>query len=779
MNSPVGSMVNTLPAAAPELELEPTLALEDLGILRALKRRWIWTALTTVVVGGFATVYTLAQTPIYESRFRMIMGTGQSQALPAIPGLSTFANISTISRDQTTNITVLQSEPILAQALEQLNQRGDFPPLEIEAVRKNLKIQPVQNSDIITVIYTDPNPERATAFLNILEKIYLQYSLDERTAQARNSLKLIESQLPLIEQRLAASSQQLEDFRRQYGFPDPDAYAAALASTRTTFERSLRDTDVQIRQFQEQQQAIASQLQLSGGDPAQPIPSTVLSQNPEYLRLVGQLQQTESQLALDRLRFQEDSPQIQRLEATRQQLLGLIQRQIIASIGSTSITSRQVAAASVPLLSDSILTETSGTQFDSPTELAEEIQTQQEIQEATALTRASALEQNLTTQLLSVQVNAAVQEARRRALESAIQATLQSFEQLPPLQRRYADLLRQVNLDTTAITTLRQRQQDLQIAQAQEIPPWRVVETATVPTQPISPNVRRNIIFGFFAGAVLGVMVAVMIENLDPRVKTVAEAKSAAKLPLLGTIPRLPISRRHGTKQRTLKTFGPIVEAFRSLAFSIIYGGKSLHTLAITSSLPSEGKSTTSHQLALALAEFGKRVLLVDADMRRSTQFEILGIPNALGLSTILTGEKAWQDLLYTHPDQPKLDILVAGPQPINPLLLLGSPVMKLVLEEWQKAYDIVVIDTPPLTGIADTQAVAQQVDSTLLVVGLGVANFNSISRTLETLKRAEADLLGIVVNYVEGEEGGYSYYTKYYHQNVEAPVGNQKLLNN
>jgi len=700
------------------------------------------------------------------------MGTGQSQALPAIPGLSTLANISTISRDQTTNITVLQSEPILAQALEQLNQRGDFPPLQIEAVRTNLKIQPVQNSDIITVIYTDPNPERATAFLNILEKIYLQYSLDERTAQARNSLKLIESQLPLIEQRLAASSQQLEDFRRQYGFPDPDAYAAALTSTRTTFERSLRDTDIQIRQFQEQQQAIASQLQLSGGDPAQPIPSTVLSQNPEYLRLVGQLQQTESQLALDRLRFQEDSPQIQRLEATREQLLGLIERQIIRSVGSTSITSRQVAAASVPLLSDSILTETSGTQFDSPTELAEEIQTQQEIQEATALTRTSALQQSLTTQLLSVQVNAAVQEARRRALESAIQSTLQSFDRLPPLQRRYAELLRQVNLDTTAITTLRQRQQDLQIAQAQEIPPWRVLETATVPTSPISPNVRRNIIFGFFAGAVLGVMVAVMIENLDPRVKTVAEAKSAAKLPLLGTIPRLPVSRRQGAKPRTLKTFGPIVEAFRSLAFAIIYGGKSPRTLAITSSLPAEGKSTTSHQLALALAEFGKHVLLVDADMRRSTQFEILGIPNALGLSTILTGEKAWQDLLYTHPDQPKLDILVAGPQPINPLLLLGSPVMKLVLEEWQKAYDIVVIDTPPLTGIADTQAVAQQVDSTLLVVGLGVANFNAISRTLETLKRAEADLLGMVVNYVEGEEGGYSYYTKYYHQNVEAPVG-------
>ncbi|MEN9220694.1 MAG: polysaccharide biosynthesis tyrosine autokinase, partial [Thermostichales cyanobacterium GMQP_bins_62] len=632
------------------------------------------------------------------------------------------------------------------------------------------------NSDIITITYKDSNPERAAALLNELEKVYLQFSLDERTAQARNSLQLIESQLPVLEQRLAASSQQLEDFRRQYGFPDPDAYAAALATTRTTFERNLRDADIQINQLRQQQQAIAEQIRASGGDPQDPIASTILSQNPEYIRLVGQLQQTEAQLALERLRFQEDSPPIQRLVATREQLLSLIEQQIISSLGQGRVmTPSQVAAASVPLLSDSLLSGPTAGNFDTPAELAEEIQTQQEIQEVTALSRATALQQTLTSQLLSAQVNAAVQEARRSATAAAIQATLQAFDQLPPLQRRYAELVRQVNLDSAAITTLLQRRQDLQIAQAQEIPPWRVVETATVPIQPVSPNVRRNIIFAFLAGAVLGVGVAVFVENLDPRVKTLAEARSATKLPPLGIIPRLPVSRQ-GAKPRTLSTFGPIVEAFRSLAFTVIYGGKSLHTLAVTSALPGEGKSTTSHQLALALAEFGKNILLIDADLRCPTQHEILGIPNALGLSSVLTGERLWQDLVYTHPKQPKLDVLVAGPQPINPLLLLGSPLMQELLQEWQKAYDFVVVDTPPLTGIADTQAVAKQVDTTLLVVGLGTANFNAIAQTLETLRRNGADLLGMVVNFVDRDESGYSYYNKYYQQSqLPAISGSQK----
>lgn len=770
-------MVSTVPAAAAGLEADPSLALEDLGILRALKRRWIWTVLTTILVGGLGTAYTLTRTPIYQSQFRLVLGAGQTQGLPTLPGaLGTIANVGIAARDQTTNITILQSEPILSQGLERLNQSGRFPPLEIDQVRPNLTIQPVQNSDIITITYKDSNPERAAALLNELEKVYLQFSLDERTAQARNSLQLIESQLPVLEQRLAASSQQLEDFRRQYGFPDPDAYAAALATTRTTFERNLRDADIQINQLRQQQQAIAEQIRASGGDPQDPIASTILSQNPEYIRLVGQLQQTEAQLALERLRFQEDSPPIQRLVATREQLLSLIEQQIISSLGQGRVmTPSQVAAASVPLLSDSLLSGPTAGNFDTPAELAEEIQTQQEIQEVTALSRATALQQTLTSQLLSAQVNAAVQEARRSATEAAIQATLQAFDQLPPLQRRYAELVRQVNLDSAAITTLLQRRQDLQIAQAQEIPPWRVVETATVPIQPVSPNVRRNIIFAFLAGAVLGVGVAVFVENLDPRVKTLAEARSATKLPPLGIIPRLPVSRQ-GAKPRTLSTFGPIVEAFRSLAFTVIYGGKSLHTLAVTSALPGEGKSTTSHQLALALAEFGKNILLIDADLRRPTQHEILGIPNALGLSSVLTGERLWQDLVYTHPKQPKLDVLVAGPQPINPLLLLGSPLMQELLQEWQKAYDFVVVDTPPLTGIADTQAVAKQVDTTLLVVGLGTANFNAIAQTLETLRRNGADLLGMVVNFVDRDESGYSYYNKYYQQSQPPAIsGSQK----
>ncbi|GAB4210468.1 MAG: polysaccharide biosynthesis tyrosine autokinase [Synechococcales cyanobacterium] len=765
---------------------------------------------TAIAIAGTIS-YTAVQPQIFESRFRLLLGSSQSQTLPGLAGLSAITNTSVISRDQATNVTILQSEPVVTQGIDAVNATGTFPPLTFGEVRPNLTIQSSSNSDIISISYLDVIPERATALLNELEKVYLQRSLDERTAQARNSLQLIESQLPVLEQRLNESSQKLEDFRRQYSFPDPDGYASALATARTTYERSIRETDISVDQLERQQQELVNQLRQSGANPDLAIPTLLLSQSPEYLRLTNQLQQVESQLALDRLRLREDSPQIQQLLSTREQLLLSVQDQVQALLGSSellpqlTVPSRSTNPRSVPVLTDSLgLPGGVDSGLDpsavSPLSAAENVITEQEIDQASSFARAASFQQNLTNQLLGVQVNIAVQETRRVALESALQATQLQFDQIPPLQRQYSEMLRQLNLDVTAITTLRQRQQELQLAQAQEIPPWRTVETAIVPTRPVSPNVPRNLILGTLSGLILGLILAIFIETLDSHIKSPDEAKSATKLILLGAIPKLPgmsvqrsklqwyqrliasvdrfsrslskslrkDRRTQRTKQHSLMTYTPIVEAFRSLAFTLVYGNKSLRVFAITSSLPAEGKSTSSHMLAQSLAEFGHTVLLVDADMRRPTQHEIAGIANAVGLSNVLHRDRDWRTVL--HHAAPRLDVLVAGAAPFNPLLLLGSPEMASLISEWQKEYEYVIIDTPPLVGIGDTPAIARLVDATILVVGMGTASFESVGRTLESLTQTGTNLLGFVANYVERQGSGYEY-AEYYVDPAQKPL--------
>ncbi|MBW8350268.1 CpsD/CapB family tyrosine-protein kinase [Bacillus sp. IITD106] len=204
----------------------------------------------------------------------------------------------------------------------------------------------------------------------------------------------------------------------------------------------------------------------------------------------------------------------------------------------------------------------------------------------------------------------------------------------------------------------------------------------------------------------------------------------------------------------------PISEQYRTIRTNIQFSSvdEEIRTLMITSSGPTEGKSTTTANLAVVFAQQGKKVLLVDADMRKPTVHYTFGITNTYGLTNILTRQIELQEAVKTT-DIPTLDVLTSGPIPPNPAELLSSKGMRDFFELGKEHYDMLIFDTPPVLAVTDAQVLANKCDGTILVVSSGKTEIESAQKTKDLLMSAKAKVLGVVLNNKKMEKTDYYYY--------------------
>lgn len=298
-----------------------------------------------------------------------------------------------------------------------------------------------------------------------------------------------------------------------------------------------------------------------------------------------------------------------------------------------------------------------------------------------------------------------------------------------------------------------------------------VITPAVAPTTPSSPNIYLNLILGLVTGLALGLAAAFLRSLLDTKVRGELEVRRITDASILGGVLfDSDASRKPLLTQ--VPSLSPRAESFRQIRTNLQFAhvGSESKTVLVTSSLPGEGKSTTATNMAIALAQAGQRVALVDADLRRPMVAEYLGLERQLGLTTVLVGSAELNDVLQQWgPDE--LFILPSGQIPPNPSELLGSIAMQQLVSRLEAAFDAVIVDAPPLLPVTDAAVLSQIVGGVVLVVGSQQIKTADLEKSISALEMVEANLLGVILNKLpsKGPDAyAYSYYT-YESKSVEA----------
>ena len=304
----------------------------------------------------------------------------------------------------------------------------------------------------------------------------------------------------------------------------------------------------------------------------------------------------------------------------------------------------------------------------------------------------------------------------------------------------------------------------------------RIVDPASTPTAPSTPNIPRNLMMSLALGLVGGLSLAFILESRDNTVHSLEQVRVITALPSLAVIPlsfrsssrslSLPLAKGLAHSAGAVAATRPkseIAEAYRALRTSILLSktGRSAKVLMVTSALPQEGKTTTSVNLAIVLAQQGARVLLIEADMRRAGISHILHLKSDIGLSTIL-GEVNIPDpeeAILSVPDVPNLKVLPAGPVALHPSEMLSSPRMRDLLQSLEPEFDHIIIDTPPVLSVTDAALLSALADSTLLVIRAGVTSRAALRRAHDVLAHVDARIMGVILNAADFNEPDRSYY--------------------
>jgi capsular exopolysaccharide synthesis family protein len=373
---------------------------------------------------------------------------------------------------------------------------------------------------------------------------------------------------------------------------------------------------------------------------------------------------------------------------------------------------------------------------------------------------------------------------REKMLRDAFEKQKQEANQLNESAIQYNLLRRDYESNRQLYDGLLQRLKEAGVSAGLRSSNVQIIDQARVPTGPAQPNIPRNITTGFFLSLAGGIGLAFLLEMLDNSVRSPDQVELVAGLPTLGMIPsglRLNISYGQALKplragsqimpqQESVETISYLrpqsqsAEAYRTLRTSILLSswGAPPKVLLVTSPLAQEGKTTTSVNIAIVLAQRGARVLMVDADLRRPSIHKAFGVPQRPGLSEYLTGNIS-ECPITPWAQLPNLHVLPSGGSPPHPSELLGSGLMNNSITAWRKQFDHIVIDTPPALSVTDAVLLSVQADSVILVIRSGQTTKQALRRARQLLAYVNAKIIGVVVNAMDMNASDYYYYYGYY----------------
>ena len=741
---PIGSaLYNVLPSQ------ESTLR-EYMRVL--IKRKWMVMA----VVAGIFTVVAVAslrQTPVYEAVGRIALN-------KADPNLITFKDSGPVAdyydqSDLDTEVRILQSDLMALQVIRQLNldKRPEFgghpdqkqpnlvaDPLQTDSNRTSallgsfrggLHVALIPNTRIIEIHYSSTDPQLAASAVNTLADTYVEQNFKTKFESTAHVSDWLKKQLVDLQMQVETSQEKLVRYQKEHEILGTDEKQNIITEKLDELnkEMTMAESD------RMQKEAVYRQTQTN--DP-EAIAAAIVSDT------TGSGSTASSGL-LDKLREQQANLRI------------------------------QVAELSTQL----------GPSYPKVTQLNSQLkQIDRELQSET----------NKAVDHLKGQYLAALQ--RENMLRGSFEKQKQEANKLNESAIEYSILKRDLDSNRTLYEGLLEKLKEADVTSSLRSNSFRIIDAARVPTSPSEPNIPRNLSFALVLGLISGVGLAFVVESLDNTVRTPEQAQALSGLPALGMIPLGSKSGNYGAAGKRLaltasrevvemvtqvRPQSQMAESYRALRTSLLLSnlGAPPKVIMVTSARPQEGKTTTSINTAIVLAQKGVRILLVDADLRRPSIHKTLGMGPRSGLSNVLTGSATLQQTITTSPILPNLFIMPAGTPPPNPAELLASSNMRDLLAELRQQFDHIVIDTPPTLSVTDAVVLSPRADATILVIRSGQTTKQALRRSRDILTQVNAHVAGVLLNAVDLTSPDYYYYYEYqgkyshYYQEEAASPGN------
>jgi exopolysaccharide transport family protein len=384
-----------------------------------------------------------------------------------------------------------------------------------------------------------------------------------------------------------------------------------------------------------------------------------------------------------------------------------------------------------------------------------------------------ATRENMNSEIIKI-VNSLKNEynvalAKEESLKSALEKQKEESQRLSKHAITYGVLLRDVETNRQMYEILLTRMKEAGISGGIETTNVRVVDSADVPYEPVKPKKGLNILLAAIVGLFGGTGIAFFIEYLDNAVKTPDDLKRYVGVPYMGPIPNFG-----SQNEETSSAEGSLIvhedsksiaaEAYRGIRTAVIFASPDSgnKVLLVTSAAPSEGKSVTASNLAVSMAQSGKKTLIIDADFRKPRLHRLFNVSKEKGFSNLIVGATELEEVI-NKTDIPNLDVIPCGHIPPNPAELLGSKNVRKYLNVLKERYSMIIFDSPPIMAVTDSIVLSTLVDDVLLVVWAGKTSREVVRRAAEQLRDVRANLIGAILNNITVGQESYYYYQYYY----------------
>jgi polysaccharide biosynthesis transport protein len=677
-------------------------------------RRWLILGIVLATLSVIA-IRTIRQKPIYKA-----LGTLEidmpAKSVPSIQDM--FPSASVPDAYLQTQSKILSSGQLTSQVMDKLNL-SSTPETGLSSSRwseqltfqKQLDVQVVKGSQLVQVGFQSQDPSLAAKIVNELMALYIKQIQDDRLETAN------------------------------------DASGWLLGQVKETKAKLDESTDA-LRLFEREHQ--------------------VVSVNPDHDRLMNidgeRLQELQTELATAERTLLEKGSIHRRIRAGDTQML---------QSGLLDDTLRKEADLEAKLVE---LSDKFGPKFP---------QVQRTQLELATVRRTLATERDrLSKESEAVYQSAVDQEALTRSeVEEQRQKVSGGSDQV--IQDN--TLKRDVDLNQQAYEGVLQKLQEATTSASLKTVSARIVDPAEPPAVSSYPGLGRNLSLGLMLGLSAAIGIALAEELLRDTIKTPGEVEFDLNVPMLGVVPaagglmmlRSPDAKRNGFRVRgpgrrstdkpesgqwfRLDRDGPnhweLSEAIRNLRTSLMFAldGKGAQSVLFSSSVPSEGKTTISSNISISLTQLGKKILMIDGDLRRPCLHRVFSISNRIGLSAYLQEDCEWEDIVQPS-NVPGLDVIVCGERPPNPAELLSSDRMRRIIQQAKLRYDVVVVDSPTLLNMADSRILASYVDSVVLIIRSRATPKVLAKQACANVRGADATIIGAVLNRLETGDSDYSY---------------------